>query len=368
MRASSRKLVLFAVSLCVIAFILYRSRTLFHVGGFSGAKLLYAIRGANLPLLMLSVLAIYSCYGLRSVRWQVFQRNLGPSRFWTIYKATLAGFSSVFLLGRAGEPVRPMLLARNENLPLSGLFGIYVLERVFDIAATAVIAAIGLVLFRAHGGDVEGGRALTSALGSSLFLGVLVAIAVLIYLRLHGTALLERRLKTVIAAHGWKAKVARMALGFARGVQTIRTWTQLVLAVLYSAAHWFLILLVYFWVLHSFGSPLSDLGLRDTMIVMAFTSLGSVVQLPGVGGGSQVLTVFALTKIFDVPNELAVVAAIVLWLTTFASCSLAGVPLLLHQGWSLGRLREMAKHEDEVIDNEIAVKPSASARRGEFPE
>ena len=368
MRASSRKLVLVAVGLCIVGFILYRSRTIFHFGDFSGAKLLHAIRGANLPLLALSVLAIYTCYGLRSLRWQVFQRNLGPSRFWTIYQATLAGFASVFLLGRAGEPVRPMLLARNEKLPLSGMFGIYVLERVFDIACTAVIAAIGLVLFRAHGGDSEGGRALTSALGSSLFLGVLVAIAVLIYLRLHGTALLERRLQNVIAAHGWKAKAARIALGFARGVQTIRTWGQLVLAVLYSAAHWFLVLLVYFWVLHSFGGPLRDLGLRDTMIVMAFTSLGSVVQLPGVGGGSQVLTVFALTKIFDVPNELAVVAAIVLWLTTFASCSLAGVPLLLHQGWSLGQLREMAKHEDEVIDTEIAGKQNASARRGESPE
>src|ERR1700719_1880816 len=368
MRASSRKLVLVAVGLCILGFILYRSRTLFHFGDFSGAKLLHAIRGANLLLLVLSVLAIYTCYGLRSLRWQVFQRNLGPSRFWTIYKATLAGFSSVFLLGRAGEPVRPMLLARNERLPLSGLFGIYVLERLFDIAATAVIAAIGLLLFREHPGDSAGRGALTSALGSSLFVGVLVAIAILIYLRIHGTALLERRLQSVLATQGWKAKAARITLGFARGVQTIQTWGQLVLAVLYSAAHWFLVLLVYFWVLHSFGPPLSDLGLRDAMIVMAFTSLGSVVQLPGVGGGSQVLTVFALTKIFDVPNELAVVAAIVLWVNAFASCSLAGVPLLLHEGWSLGALREMAKHEDEIIDTEIVGREHPAARRGESPE
>jgi hypothetical protein len=368
MRASSRKLVLLAVSLCVVGFILYRSRTLLHFGDFSGAKLLHAIRNANLFLLILSVLAIYTCYALRSLRWQVFQRNLGPSHFWTIYKLTLAGFASVFLLGRAGEPVRPILLARTEKLPLSGMFGIYVLERIFDIAATAVIAAIGLVLFRGQRGDAQGRGALSSALGSSLFLGLLVAIAALIYLRLHGTALLERRLQNVVAAHSWKARAARIVLGFARGVQTIRTWGQLVLAVLYSALHWFLVLLVYFWVLHSFGRPLRDLALRDAMIVMAFTSLGSVVQLPGVGGGSQVLTVFALTKIFDVPNELAVVAAIVLWLTTFASCSLAGVPLLLHEGWSLGELRELAKHEDEIVDQEMADSAGRKTRQGESPE
>jgi uncharacterized protein (TIRG00374 family) len=369
MRASSRKLILLAVGACVVGFILYRSRALLHFGDFSGAKLLHAIRDANLLLLVIAVLAIYSCYGLRSLRWQVFQRNLGPSHFWTIYSATLAGFASVFLLGRAGEPVRPMLLARNEKLPLSGMFGIYVLERVFDIASTAVIAGIGLLLFRGNAGDTQGRGALTGALGSSLFLGVSVAIVILIYLRLHGTALLERRLQSVLASPSWKAKVARITLGFARGVQTIRTWGQLVLAVLYSTAHWFLVLLVYFWVLHSFAGPLRNLGLRDTMIVMAFTSLGSVVQLPGVGGGSQVLSVFALTKIFDVPNELAVVAAIVLWLTTFASCSLAGVPLLLHQGWSLGELREMARHKDQIVDQEMADRSAGTkTRQGDSPE
>src|ERR1700676_1408103 len=183
MRDSSRKLVLLAVGFCIIGFILYRSRTLLHVGDFSGAKLLYAIRNANPFLLILSVLAIYSCYALRSLRWQVFQRNLGPSHFWNIYKATLAGFASVFLLGRAGEPIRPMLLARNEKLPLSGLFGIYVRARLFDIVSTAVIAAIGLLLFREHAGDSPGRGALTSALGSSLFLGGCLPLPLLFFLR-----------------------------------------------------------------------------------------------------------------------------------------------------------------------------------------
>src|SRR5438132_14347717 len=103
-----------------------------HLGDFSGTKLLDAVRHANPFLLVLSVLAIYSCYALRALRWKVFQQNLGPSHFATIYAMTLAGFSAVFLLGRAGEPVRPLLLARKEKLPVSGMFGIYVLERLFD--------------------------------------------------------------------------------------------------------------------------------------------------------------------------------------------------------------------------------------------
>src|SRR5256885_13073996 len=198
MRASSRKLLLLLVGLGILGFLVYRSRGFFRLGDFSGAKFLHALRGANPFLLLLGVVAIYGCYALRALRWEVFQRNLGPSHFSTIYKLTLAGFASVVLLGRAGEPVRPLLLARKENLPASGMFGIYVLERLFDAASTAVIAAIGLILFqsRAQAGQTAGVlQTAAKTTGTLLFAGVLAAIGVLIYLRLHGTALLERRLQ-----------------------------------------------------------------------------------------------------------------------------------------------------------------------------
>ncbi len=358
MRASPRKLALVAVGLCVIGFILYRSRTFFHFGDFSGAKLLHAVRDANIPLLALSVVAIYACYALRSLRWQVFQRNLGPSHFWNIYKLTLAGFSALFLLGRAGEPIRPLLLARKEKLPIADMFGIYVLERIFDIASAAVIAAIGFFLQPA-----------AKTTGSLLFAGVITAVAALVYLRLHGTFLLERRLQAVLATQSWQAKFARIVLGVARGVQTLRTWGQLVLAVLYSTAHWFLVLLVYLWVSHSFGGALGAIRLRDAMVVLAFTLFGSAVQAPGVGGGSQAASFIAYTAIFGVEREPAAAAAIVLWLISFAMCSVVGVPLLIHEGWSLGQLREIARHEGEIVDQEMAGSSGdTKARLGESAE
>ena len=362
MRASSRKLLIALIGVAVLGFVAYRSRGLFHFGDFSGTKLLDSLRDANAYLLVLSIAAIYGCYALRALRWQVFQRNLGPSHFWPIYTMTLAGFSAVFLLGRAGEPVRPILLARKEKLPLSGMFGIYVLERIFDAASAAVIAALGLLLYQsqAHAGEASSKiQTAAKTTGSVLVAGVLFAAIVLVYLRLHGTALLERRLQGVVVAHGWKAKLASIVLGFARGVQTIRSWGQLALAVLYSMAHWFLVLLVYLWVSHSFGGKLAGITLSDALLVLAFTLVGSAVQAPGVGGGSQAGSFIAYHEIFGVQNEPALAAAIVLWLISFAMCILAGVPLLLHEGWSLGELRHMAEAE------KAAELPSA---RGEIAE
>jgi len=363
MQSSSRKLFVVLAGLLVLGFVIYRSSGMIHLADFSGTKLLHAVRGANPFLLILSVVAIYACYALRSRRWQVFQKNLGPSRLATIYAMTLAGFTAVFLLGRAGEPVRPLLLARKEKLPVSDMFGIYVLERLFDAGSTAVIAAIGLLLFQSHvhAGETASKLQTTArTTGSLLFAGVAGAIAFLVYLRLHGTALLERRLQGWLKAQGWRASVAGILLGFARGVQTIRSWGDLALAVFYSAAHWFLVLMVYLWVSHSFGGTLGTISMGDAMLVLAFTLLGSAVQLPGVGGGSQVASFLAYTTIFGVAKEPAAAASIVMWLISFAACSLAGVPLLIHEGFSLGKLREMAKHEKEAV-GEIVARQGESA-------
>ena len=364
MKTSSRKFLVVLVGLLVLGYVVYRTSGMLHLGDFSGKKLLHAVRNANPFLLLLSVVAIYGCYALRSLRWQVFQQNLGSSRFGIIYAMTLAGFASVFLLGRAGEPVRPLLLSRKEKIPIADLVGIYVLERLFDLASTAVIAAIGLLLFNASAhseGPASKLEVAAKTTGSLFAAGVVAAIVFLIYLRLHGTALLERRLKGWMKAHGWKAKVAGILLGFARGVQALRTWGQLALAVFYSTIHWLLVLLVYLWVSRSFGGRLGELSLGDAMLVMSFTLVGSAVQLPGVGGGSQVASFLAYTTIFGVESEPAAAAAIVMWLITFAACSLAGVPLLIHEGMSLGELREMAEHEKEV-EAEAAGRQGDSAQ------
>src|SRR5258706_2429865 len=45
------------------------------------------------------------------------------------------------------------------------------------------------------------------------------------------------------------------------------------------------------------------LSLSDAMLVLAVTLVGSLLQLPGVGGGSQAVSTIAYTKIFLVKTE-----------------------------------------------------------------
>lgn len=362
-----------ALGALVVAFLLYRSRGILHLSQFSGTKLWDTLRSANYFYLFLSLLIIYACYAVRALRWQKFQAHVGRARFWNIYSMNLAGFSALFLLGRAAEPVRPLLISRKDEIPLADTFGIYTLERILDAACTAVLAAVGLLLFEASRHlDAEGTGAAfekgARSAGTVFSIFALGAIVALVYLRLHGSAVLERRMEGWLAAHGWRAGVARVLLGFSRGVQTVRTWGDLAAAVFLSIVHWFLVLLCYYVVIKGFSGRLSTLTFADAILVLVFTLVGSAIQLPGVGGGSQALSIVAFTRLYGVEQEAAVAAAMVLWLVTFAACSLAGVPLLLKEGLSLGELRRMREHETEEIDAEIVAHPQDVPKSAEARE
>jgi hypothetical protein len=76
--------------------------------------------------------------------------------------------------------------------------------------------------------------------------------------------------------------------------------------------------------------------------------VGSVLQLPGVGGGAQIASFIGLTRIFGVEQEPAAAIAVVLWMITFAGSTLIGIPLLIHEGMSVGQLRKLVRAEAQA--------------------
>jgi uncharacterized protein (TIRG00374 family) len=362
MSSRSRKWLLVAIAACVLGFLLYRSRDLLHLGQFSGTQLWDAIRSANYLYLFLAIVTIYACYAIRALRWQRFQAHVGQAKFWNIVAMNLAGFSAIVLFGRPGEPVRPVLISRKDRIPLADTFGIYALERILDAASTAVLASVGLLIFESSGHLTAEGNGSTFEKaartgGTAFSILAIVAIGGLVYLRLHGSAVLERRMEVWGTAHGWRAKLARILLGLSRGVQTVRSWGDVFYAVFLSLIHWLLVVFCYYLVIKSFGGQLATLTFSDAMLVLVFTLVGSAVQLPGVGGGSQALSFAAFTRLYGIAKEPAVAAAMVLWLVSFAGCAIVGVPLLFKEGFSLGELKRMREEEDQEIDREILEHP-----------
>ncbi|MGA2510051.1 MAG: lysylphosphatidylglycerol synthase transmembrane domain-containing protein [Candidatus Acidiferrales bacterium] len=326
-----RRYLLLLLAVLAVAFFLYKFRHAITLQGFRWGMVIQSIREARLSLLILSLAAIYVCYALRALRWVRFCRWLGNAHFGNVYAATLMGFACTFLLGRAGEPIRPALIARKDSLSMPGMFGVYVLERVFDFAATAVIAIFALLSFERK--RVEGA-------GNDLLIKVS---------RSAGVGLLAGLVGAIVFL----------------GLQGIRTWGDLAVLSGYTAAHWLLVVFVYLWIAQAFRGELAALGLGGAALVLAFTLVGSAVQLPGVGGGSQLATFLVFTLIFGVEKESAAMASIVVWLITFAGCCIVGFPLLFREGWSMRDLRRMAQSGEQAGEAQLLADAQQPALPGE---
>jgi glycosyltransferase 2 family protein len=369
MRPRLRRIFIALLILAAVVTLAYQSRHKIHLADFTWRKFIESVGQANIWLLLISFAAIYGCYAIRAVRWQRFCRHLGPTTFMNTFAGTLEGFAAIFILGRAGEPVRPLLLARKDRLPVSSMFGIYFLERYCDFAASAALACLSLLVFPNRlsdaGADMDWvGRARHGAW--LLLVGLIGLTAVLVYYRVHGAAAVDRGLERWRKSGGFRMRFASAISGISEGLQAIRTMSDLWAAIGYTSAHWVLVVLIYMWVSQAFSSAFvhSDMNFWGAMLLLAVTLVGSVVQLPGIGGGAQIASIVALTAIFGVEQEPAIAIAAVLWIVTFAGCTLVGVPLLIHEGMSFGDLRKLARAEAEAEEaGKHIVVPGANGMK-----
>jgi uncharacterized protein (TIRG00374 family) len=349
MRIPYKKILIGLVVVLLVA-IAYHSRHKINLANFTWRGFVQAVSQANIPLLLLSLASIYVCYAIRTLRWQRFSRYLGPSRFLDTYSGTLMGFTAIFLLARPGEAVRPLILAGKMKCPVSSMFGIWVLERIFDFAAAFALAVLSLLVFSGRLSDAGADSDViyhARTAGWLMLGGLIVLIALPVYYRLHGASNLDRMIASWHTVGGWKQRLAGVISGLSEGIQAIRTVPDLLLAISYTVAHWTLVAFIYLWVSKAFGDafPHSEVIFPGAMLLLAITLVGGVLQLPGVGGGPQIACFIGLTKVFGASDDQATAIAIALWLITFAAVTLAGIPLLIHQGLSLGQLRQLARAE-----------------------
>jgi hypothetical protein len=140
---------------------------------------------------------------------------------------------------------------------------------------------------------------------------------------------------------------------FGAGLHTIHDFGTFLQLAGVSLAIWFGIALAYRYVLHAYPqAELHHMDVPDVLLLMASSMVGSMLQLPAVGGGSQLAVISMLSSPdwFAVPHELAVSAGILLWLVTFVAVVPVGLSLAHHEHVSLRKLRE----ETERVTTEDA--------------
>ena len=296
-----------------------------------------------------AVTLIYVAYAMRAVRWKIFLRPVRPkASSWKLVAPTIIGFTGLALLGRPGELIRPYLIARREDLTFSSQLAVWAVERIFDIGAFTVLLVVAsffaIAPKRLPYNSVFQKAGLTFlALSIGLTIGAVVVSRV-------GEALanwVERRFAHVAANLGHR--VAMRIREFRGGLDTIHdVWSFAMLAVV-SLVMWATIAVAYKEVTHAYHADALEIPQSQVLLLMGSSMVGSIIQLPGVGGGSQLATIAALEHIFDVPRELAASCGIMLWLVTFIAVIPVGLLLAHRERLSLRKLSEESHQKEQQV-------------------
>lgn len=348
---NKKKYAAFAIAFVVLSGLVYLQFRTWR--NFDWAKLLHF--EISWRHILHGVVYIYVAYFLRAVRWKVFLRPVREkASFLGLIPPTLIGFTGLALLGRPGELIRPYLIARRESLPFASQMAVWTVERIFDAGGFTVLMVAGIFLpsklrtfTRDAPPDVRQWIHFTGYALIALVFGLLAAAMLTSYRGNRIAQWIEDRFSHL--AENLGHRIAQKIREFTVGLNTIHGPFAFLQLSLVSILMWWVIALAYKEVTHAYGAPMYDMSATKVLLLMGASMIGSMVQLPGVGGGSQLATISTLDHVFGiVPKELAVSCGIMLWLVTFVAVVPVGLLLSHRERLSLRKLSQETAHADDV--------------------
>ena len=316
----------------------------------------HSLAKANATYITVAVLIICLGYLLRAVRWQVLLAPITKSSLKELFATTTVGFAAIFLIGRAGEIVRPMWLPmRDRRVRPSSALVTLGLERIFDLAALVCFFAANLLWFIPPAGR-EAEFRFVEIVGIALLLGVVLAfVGLIVYQRISGRVIvffaritdrkwIPRRLR----------KIFLSILEKLSGALAILTdWKELFLVSFWTFMLWLAISIPTWLVMLAFDLPVT---FSDSLFVMGFATLSSVVPTPGGAAGAFHAGTGASLLFLknDIPREDVAAFAIALHLVYFAPAIVFGLYYFLHGDISIERFRSLlsSEHAVEEIESE----------------
>lgn len=317
--------------------------------GFDWGAFWATFRKLNLGWLTAAAVMAFSTYLGRAFRWRVLIHPMKPNpSLWNLFSATAIGFTAIVLFGRPGEMVRPYLIAIKERLSFSSQVAAWMLERIYDLLMALLI--FGLALSHVRGSGVQVGPRIQWVLeigGYAVGVVAMVCLGVLIALRMFNETMRKRLIDGLgFLPERYLARVETLVSAFTEGVKSTHSHWYLIQISLWSVLEWILIVACY-WCIFRASPDTTHLVLMDVLIFVGFVSFGAVVQIPGIGGGMQIVSVVVLTELFKFNLEVATGLAVVLWVVTFVVVVPFGLALAFHDGIHWRRLRNLT---DVVVE------------------
>lgn len=318
------------------------------------------IQQANWWLVVLGVSMIWLAYGWRAARWSVLLSPTRKSSWRQTVGPQVIGYTGVALLGRPADLMRPYLTARKLRTTISAQMAIYVVERIFDLDAFALIFS-SILAFAPDKKTLPHAELLRHFAMIGLFGTVGVALfAAVIRLSGHAQARGIRKLFAGFAPRLGEG-IATKILAFRSGLEVLSSVRDVALAFGQSLVMWGMIALAYFVTIHAFSkSPeLHSFTPAQCLVLMAASMAASTIQLPVLGWFTQIAAVAAVFQgFFGVRPEPALGCSAMLLIVTYLSVVPVGLIWARMERISLRDLAAESEHAGETLERNGAKATS----------
>lgn len=343
------------IAVLAIAAVVWFGRHRIH---FNWGIFIEQLRMAQWGRIAFALACIYLGLVVRAARWAKLMRHIKKVPLFSLLGAQVIGFTAVALIGRVADLVRPYLIAKKTLMPLSSQIAVYIVERLFDAGAMALITFS--VILVSPPGELPHAEIVRKA----ALLGVVLmaaGAAFLLAIRLAGGVIGA----AAGAAFGLVSKKLGQAVenkiaAFRAGLDTIRSFGDFGIAASLSIGMWLLISLAYLETARAFVAEpaLGSLTAAKSVLLMVVSGTASAIQLPVLGWFTQIgLVEEAIRNFFGASPEASMGCAATLLLVTFLGIVPVG---LIWAHFEQVSLRKIAR-ESEHAGEDLAHHPSNSA-------
>ena len=332
----------------------------FVLRGVNWGTVLNHLGNANIPLLLLSMLAMLAVYALMSWRWRFLLAPISHKKltFVELYSATMSGyFFNSFLPARAGDVMRAHLVGNKIGVSRTSILATVVIEKLFDGLALLVLLALGLPAVHFAGASEQ--------LGLIALVALALIFGGLILFRLQS----ERMIKLISAALDFlpipariRAVAVRLLHTFAHGLGVFEKPGPLLICAAISLLAWIMGVVMFWTAMSAFNLP--PVSLPGLLFLTGLVNLGLLIPaMPGNIGNYEGFVIAGLALLLPgINKDIAVAFALVFHVSQLITTLIVGGLIFLTQHVSLKEISQGSGPDAPDEDAEIAAHAKHTPR------
>jgi len=298
----------------------------------------------NLKFFILIIILVPLHLITRAIRWDYLLRHekRGVS-FYNRFASNAIGFTVTLIFpGRLGELVKPLYLAKKENMRKGFVVGTVVVERTFDIFTMCSLLGIFIVSkplyssFFQVNEEAYSSITLWGIIGAAFASFILIVALSLYFFREKTLSIIAFFLKPL--PKRISQRILEFIKEFIQGLKFFHSVGNLFAYILLSYVVW-LGIIAYYWIFfYVYDSPIFFFFLIPYVFLVM---VGASIPTPGMVGGFHYFSKLGLISLYGIDVNLAVVMTIIVHAVQVLVTCLVGYAILWKEGISLFQLKRL---------------------------